>query len=145
MTCPIVLLFVVDNKEELVTNTGKCRLNITCKISTTGSCSNSLFINCFDVVYYFFKSVLMLFRISDNYNSDGNSSTAQYMTQETTQKSISSLVSKYVNETSTQSITQNTTTVIELESTPVVDNTTLIQESPKNGSHIYVYGKFLSY
>lgn len=145
MTCPIVLLFVVDNKEELVTNTGKCRLNITCKISTTGSCSNSLFINCFDVVYYFFKSVLMLFRISDNYNSDGNSSTAQYMTQETTQKSISSLVSKYVNATSTQSITQNTTTVIELESTPVVDNTTLIQESPKNGSHIYVYGKFLSY
>lgn len=87
----------------------------------------------------------MLFRISDNYNSDGNSSTAQYMTQETTQKSISSLVSKYVNETSTQSITQNTTTVIVLESTPVVDNTTLIQESPKNGSHIYVYGKFLSY
>lgn len=145
MTCPIVLLFVVDNKEELVTNTGKCRLNITCKISTTGSCSKSLFINCFDVVYYFFKSVLMLFRISDNYNSDGNSSTAQYMTQETTQKSISSLVSKYVNATSTQSITQNTTTVIELESTPVVDNTTLIQESPKNGSHIYVYGKFLSY
>lgn len=87
----------------------------------------------------------MLFRISDNYNSDGNSSTAQYMTQETTQKSISSLVSKYVNETSTQSITQNTTTVIELESTSVVDNTTLIQESSKNGSHIYVYGKFLSY
>lgn len=68
------------------------------------------------------------------------------MTQETTQKSITSLVSKYVNETSR--ITQTTTTRIELESTPVVGNTTLIQEFPKNETltqRYCVYGKLLSY
>nr|XP_034307820.1 uncharacterized protein LOC117680408 [Crassostrea gigas] len=78
--CPIVLLFVVDNKKHLVNTTGKNRL--------------------------------------------------KYTTQETTQKSITSLVSKYVNETSR--ITQKTTQRIELESTPVVGNTTLIQEFPIN-------------
>lgn len=41
--CPIVLLLVVDNEEQFVSRTGKCRLHITCKISTIGSCSKSLF------------------------------------------------------------------------------------------------------
>lgn len=53
-------------------------------------------------------------------------------------------MSKYVNETSR--ITQITTKRIELESTPVVGNTTLIQEFPKNETHTQrygVYGKLL--
>lgn len=55
-------------------------------------------------------------------------------------------MSKYVNETSR--ITQTTTTRIELESTPVVGNTTLIQKFPKNETltqRYCVYGKLLSY
>lgn len=108
---PIVLLFVVDNGKHFVKTTGKCNLNITCKISTTGSCNN--------------------------YTDDSHSSSAQYKTQETTHKSITSLVSKYVNETSR--ITQITTKRIELESTPVVGNTTLIQEFPKNETHTQRY------
>lgn len=146
-TCPIVLLLVVDNEEQFVSKTGKCRLHITCKISTIGSCSKSLFNHhlwCY--IPIFFKSGQIKFWIADNYTGDSNSSPAQYTTQETTQKSITSLVSKYVNETSR--ITQTTTTRIELESTPVVGNTTLIQEFPKNETltqRYCVYGKLLSY
>lgn len=51
-----------------------------------------------------------------------------------------------MNETSR--ITQKTTKTIESESTPVVGNTTLIQEFPKNETHTQrycVYGKLFSY
>lgn len=47
-------------------------------------------------------------------------------------------MSKYVNGTS--SITRKTTKEIELESTPVVGNTTLIQAFPKNETHTQRYG-----
>lgn len=49
-------------------------------------------------------------------------------------------MSKFVNETSR--ITQKTTITIESESTPVVGNTTLIQEFPKNETHTQKYGVY---
>lgn len=55
-------------------------------------------------------------------------------------------MSKYVNETSRK--TQKTTKRIELESTPVVGNTTLIQEFPINETltqRYCDYGKLFSY
>lgn len=65
--CPIVLLFVVDNEKRLMNTTGKYGLNITCKISTTGNCSKSLFIICVVGLYHFsklnFSDVILIFRL----------------------------------------------------------------------------------